>query len=233
MKICTLLTVLILGTAGLYGTTPPRESQIQPRLLGAQWAYSSYYYDDGKRHWDGISTETVVEERTIEGQICYRVELIYDGRTFWQRFLRRAIDPEDISYIWEYYSEEGSFHYYEDCARPKPPKALSDFELSLPYPAAEGHRVEALGDIITVIEVDKKVKVPAGEFICMVYEFYTEDTENPEFSLRSRFYQAPGVGLVMWEEDERDEAGEWVLSYRDELVRYRIVREAGEVGQEE
>ena len=197
----------------------PLSAAIQPRHAGAHWLYKSGLIVDGKLQSGGTAQEKVVESLTIDGVTCYKVELLIDYRSFMDRMSGVQLQPEDYSYYWEYFDAKGSHHYDGGEADPMPnPERLDQFELTMPYPVEAGHRYEADGDSYKVLATAESIKVPAGTFECVVYEILIEDND---YRARNRYYMAPGVGLVRWEEDEPN-GDEWMLAYRDELVKYDL-----------
>ncbi len=194
---------------------------IQPRTLGSRWDYASFFYIDGKRETGGTTTEDVIEVINIEGTPCYLIRLTMDYRGFAERLLGAKLTEDDYSYYWEYFNDDGSYNYSVDSATEKP-KSLKDFELTLPYPAKKGYSYEISGgETWTVISVDETVKVPVGEFKCVVYQITYNEEEQGDHVSRDRYYMSPGVGLVQWESDVKED-GKWILDAVDDLTRYEI-----------
>lgn len=198
------------------------EKAIQPRTKNAQWEYVSYYFEDGEKLIFGSTTEKVLKVGELDGVTIYRIEQIFDWRTFWQRVFLTPLTRDDRHCFWEYFSEKGSFNFNEHMDNPSAPQALSDFTLTLPYPVEKGHRYQIEGTIYEVIEIEEKITVPAGTFSTVVYELEDEMQEDPSLADRQRYFITPGVGLVRWEMDVRDESGNWKLDSRDDLIVYHL-----------
>lgn len=194
---------------------------IQPRSLGSVWNYVSFYFEDGKKHASGNTTEEVIEVITLEDTPCYLIRLTMDYRGFIDRLLGVKLTEDDNSYYWEYYNEHGSYNYSVD-TRTEKPTALKDFELTLPYPTTKGHSYAISGgQTWTVIAVDEIVKTSLGEFKCVVYQITTDAEEQEDYATRDRYYMTSGVGLVRWESDVKEE-GNWTLDSMDELQSYDL-----------
>ena len=229
--------VLLLCVLGLVSGAAEEETglseSIQPRAEGAWWLYRSVVHEDGKAVSSGRSHEKVVEVIEIEGVKCHRVEQGWDYRTVVQRLAGLAGEETGATYFWEYWDGDGSHHYGEDEDDPKPPASLEDFSLTLKYPAGKGERYVDDDVIYRILETERKLSVKAGEFTCVVYEMYTEDKDDPEYSTRELLFMAPGVGLVRWEMYYRDEGGQWTLDASDDLQSYRLEKEEPAAGKEE
>lgn len=199
--------------------THPFATDIQPRAPGAIWFYTSSYFEDGRRIPDGTARERVTETRVIEGVTCYRIELSHDWRSFLQRLTGVKLDPDDNRVFWEYFNANGSYHF--ESFNDEAPESLDQFGLTLPYPVETGHQYIVDDWSYTVLDNDRAVSVPAGNFQCVVYEMISpEDEEDPD-RIRERLFMSPGVGLVVAEGDIWID-GEWVLDYRDELVSFDL-----------
>lgn len=199
------------------------EKSIQPRAEGAVWRYRSVFYDGDEMYSIGTSHEKVVKVIELEGVKCYQIEHGWDYRTPLQKLTGIGGDDEKgVVYYWEYWNEEGSYHFDEDIDEPKPPKALADFELTLKYPAKKGMKYVANESSWEVLDTERKVKMASGEFTCVVYQSLTEDADDPDFSMRQRLYMAPGVGMVRYENEMRNEEGVWVVDSRDGLLSYTL-----------
>lgn len=115
----------------------------------------------------------------------------------------------------------GSYNFDpEDKGKPEP-EALSDFDLTLPYPVQRGRSYEFEGTQYEVLAVDEEVEVPAGKFSCVVYQMSYPVEEGDDYISRDRLFMSKGVGLVVVE-GEVYAVGEWVLDYRDELTLYDL-----------
>lgn len=136
--------------------------------------------------------------------------------------MRVELDPYDTSYYWEYFTGEGSCYYGEFDSDPLPRTKLSDFALTFAYPAEVGHTYEADGDPYVILDLAREITVPAGTFTCVLYETIFSDGDDPDFSVRTRYFLAPGVGLVRMEEDLRDKNGNWKLDFQDNLVTFDL-----------
>ena len=123
---------------------PDLSKAIQPRAEGAVWKYRTGDYVDGKVGDIAAAHEKVVEVKVIEGVTCYRIEQGWDWRTPVQRLTGAGEDMTGEIYFWEYWNEKGSYHFEEDVDDPQPPASLTDFQLSLQYPAEKGTRYTAL-----------------------------------------------------------------------------------------
>lgn len=171
----------------------------------------------------GVAVESVLTQKQIGDKTCYQIQLITDWRSFWERLFGTVkLEPEDYTYFWEYMDERGSYHLDVDSRDVVPTvEDLKDFELTLPYPTEVGHTFKSDDGLetTTVIAVDQPITVPAGEFLCVVYESVYKDEAAIENATRDRLYMAPNVGLVRWEMDVLED-GAWVLDMRDDLVRY-------------
>ena len=196
---------------------PPLAEQIQPRNLGAKWIFDvTLFNPDGTTKKDGDVTEEVVRAIELEGVICYQVKLTTDPRSFVDKLRGKPLPRYAESYFWEYQDAKGSHDYTEDSDENTTPESLEEFELTLPYPVEAGHTYQLEESAWKVLAVGKTVKVPAGEFECVVYQQTVLDAETPEHSARYRFYGAPGTGLVRFEIDDKVD-GEWQLTSRDDL----------------
>jgi len=213
---------IFLLPAVLLATEPAAEDSIQPRSPGSFWQYTSYYFDGGQVFSAGTSSEKVVEFREIDGVRVYRIELTTDWRSLSERLIGVSLSEDDRSYYWEYFDEKGSHNFTEDWDEPAPPASLEEFALMLPYPVQDSFGYEA--DEITwkVVAVDREIEVPAGTFKTTVYEMTDDGYDDPEMDSRERYFMAPGVGLVRWEMDVKNESGEWVLDMRDDLFSYSL-----------
>lgn len=201
---------------------PDLSKAIQPRAEGAVWKYRTGDYVDGKVGDIAAAHEKVVEVKVIEGVTCYRIEQGWDWRTPVQRLTGAGEDMTGEIYFWEYWNEKGSYHFEEDVDDPQPPASLTDFQLSLQYPAEKGTRYTALEYEYEVLETAKKIKVPAGEFTCVVYECTWTDPDDADYKTRDLLYLTPGVGLVRWDSYFRDDDGNWEISSRENLVSYSL-----------
>ncbi|MEM0966747.1 MAG: hypothetical protein AAGJ81_11415 [Verrucomicrobiota bacterium] len=214
-------TVLVLA-ASLGGTGWISAKEIQPRAEDARWDFTAYYFEDGKQVSGGTSRETVVEVKKLEGKTIYRIELLTDWRTLFERLMGAEIDPDSYSYYWEYLSDEGSYNFWEDWEDPAPPSSLSDFALTLPFPTEAGHEYEADGLSYEVLSVDEEITVPAGTFEAVVYQMTDLVEDDADASMRERYYMAPHVGLIRYEYDFMDGSGEWVIDTREDLFSYSM-----------
>lgn len=203
----------------------PLEEAIQPRTAESRWDYTSFYFEGTEKVSAGTAKEHVVEVLEIDGVKVYRIEYIMDWRGLMDRLAGTPLDPEDYSYFWEYFDEKGSYNFNEDFDDPQPPQSLSDFELTLPYPAEKGQKYVSDETDYEVIAVNEEITVPAGTFLTTVYEMTNIYSDDPADKDRQRYYMAPGVGLVRWEMDVTDENGAWVLDARDELFSYSLQKE--------
>ena len=79
-----------------------------------------------------------------------------------------------------------------------------------------------------ILETAKKIKVPAGEFTCVVYECIWTDPDDPDYSTRDLLYLAPGVGLIRWDSFYRNDKGDWEISTRENLLSYSLGQEKKE-----
>jgi len=197
-------------------------ASIQPRAEGAVWRYRTAEYEDRKVTLIGLASEKVVEVKKIEGATCFRVEQGWDNRTTAQRLTGLGEDEMGTSHYWEYWNEQGSYHFEEDFEDPKPPTSLKDFALTLKYPVEKGATYAADGSEWTVLDTKRKLKVAAGEFTCLLYQSITEDEDDPEFTTRDRLYMAPGVGMIRWEMDMRNDEGKWETYMRQDLLSYSL-----------
>jgi hypothetical protein len=198
------------------------EDSIQPRKADSRWDYSSYYFEGAQMIAAGTGRESVVEVREIDGVKVYRIEFVVDWRGFFDRLAGVPLDPEDYSYYWEYFNEDGSYNFSEDFEDPQPPKSLSDFSLTLPYPVEKGHQYVADETDWEVVALDREVTVPAGTFEAVVYEMTNSYSDDPLDKDRQRYFMVPGVGLIRWEMDVLDEQGNWVLDSRDDLFSFSL-----------
>jgi len=206
---------------------------IQPRFEGASWLYTSKLYEGDQWSPAGSSREDVQAVIEIDGVKCYKVQLTVDWRGIMDRLAGEQLTEDAYSYYWEYANEQGSYNYSGgdtiEIQYPAP-TSLDQFELTLPYPVKKGHKYIAEDSNYEVIETEAKVKVPAGEFVCTVYQaLYVDD---PDYISRQRLYMSVGVGLVRWEEYERIE-GVWKLTYQDDLVEYDFNLPADEADERE
>ncbi|MEY3395991.1 MAG: hypothetical protein RL346_2228 [Verrucomicrobiota bacterium] len=203
----------------------PQTKAIQPRALGAFWKYRTGDYVDGKVNEIAAAHEKVVEMKLIEGVACYRIEQAWDWRTPLQRLTGAGEDMTGEIYFWEYRNEQGSYHFEEDPDDPQPPACIADFQLSLQYPTEKGSRYAALEYEYEVLDTAKKIKVPAGEFTCVVYETTWTDPEDEDYKTRDLLYLSPGVGLVRWDSYLRNDDGGWEISSRENLLSYSLKAE--------
>lgn len=208
------------------GGVPAEAKVLQPRALGAVWNYRITTYDDGRVASRGVGHEKVVDTIEIEGLKCYRVEIFWDYRTAIQKLAGANGDLMGKEFMWEHVDDKGSHEYYEEENDAKPPKSLSDFSLTLKYPVEKGVRYEVDEDKYEVLDTAAKIKVPAGEFECVVYQIASEDEDDPDFSFRDRYYMSPGVGLVRWEMESRNARGQWMLDERGDLRNYDLKEQA-------
>jgi hypothetical protein len=195
---------------------------IQPRNEGALWLYTSKMFEAGQWEPAGSSREDVQEVIELEGMKCYKVRLTIDWRTLMDRLSGVKLSEDNYSYYWEYMNGKGSYNYAggdTDEIEFPAPTALDQFELTLPYPVEKGHSYIAEDSNYSVIDTYQTIKVPAGEFICTVYQILYD--EDPESITRERLYMSEGVGLVRWEEYEKLD-GQWSLTYQDDLIRYDL-----------
>lgn len=196
---------------------------IQPRREGAFWIYTSMYFEGGRAISNGTTKEEILEVRELQGQTCYQVRLTMDWRSLWDRLFGETLYEDDYDYFWEYCDARGSFNFSGwDGDRPMAPATLEDFELTLPYPVEAGVEYEAEDSQWEVLDLARSIEVPAGRFSCVVYQS-TDDWEGAEDEdkYRSRFFMAPGVGLVRFEGDYFED-GAWVLDMCDDLVKYDL-----------
>jgi len=201
----------------------PSES-IQPRNEGSYWFYKSVYFEDGKAYSNGTTKEEVIEVRELDGMKCWKVKLTMDWRSMLDRLSGAKLAEEDLDYYWEYFDDNGSYHYANwdcDTGELPAPVVLKDFALTLPYPVKSGHTYEADGESWTVLDDNKVLKVPAGEFTCIVYQSLYEDPDDAEYNMRSRFYMCPGVGMVRYELVIWID-GDWELDLQDSLIKYDL-----------
>jgi|AntAceMinimDraft_17_1070374.scaffolds.fasta_scaffold87198_2 hypothetical protein len=224
MKFHSLLLLLVATALPIIASDEESslKEAIQPRTAEGKWEFTSVYFEDGTMIPGGTTTEKVMEFRDLEGERIYRIQLLNDWRTLAERLTGQPIDPDSISYFWEYFNEDGSYNFSEDFDSPAPPESLSDFSLTLPYPVEKNYGYEADGVDWKVVEVDREITVPSGTFATVVYELSDVYEDDPENSTRERYYMAPGVGLVRWEMDLKGESGEWVLDMRDDLFSYNL-----------
>jgi len=190
---------------------------IQPRAMGAQWYYKSYYYEDGVKEPGGFTYEKVIEEREIQGQLCYLVELTNDWRSFLERLASMPLDPADLSYFWEFEDARGSHNYWLEEKSDPPPATLADFDLTLPYPVQVGHRYRIADEEWEVLRKET-ITLADKTYDCVVYQLTSKDEADPEYGYRERLYQSPGTGLVRWESDSWID-GKWGTEYIDELFK--------------
>jgi len=199
------------------------KTAIQPRTPDAGWLYLSEYFVDGARDSFSTTREDVIQTKEIDGVTCYLVRLTFDWRTLGERFIGQALEEDSYDYFWEYFNEEGSYHYWVDGLNAPAPAQLSDFDLTLQYPVDAGASYIADGSRYTVLDTARDLSVPAGEFSCVVYQVDSLDASDPDRS-REHYYMSPGVGLVRWEiyywVNEQ-----WVLDSRDDLVNFSLTSE--------
>tara|TARA_R100000027_G_scaffold7932_4_gene5990 strand:+ start:12633 stop:13313 length:681 start_codon:yes stop_codon:yes gene_type:complete len=225
MKLFLALCVALIScgvAAANESATSVESDEIQPRSLGSTWEYSSYYFEGDTMVSGGTAQERVVGVQELDGVKIYRVELVTDWRTLFERLSGASLDADAYSYFWEYNSAEGSHHFSENEQGATPPGSLEHFSLTLPYPVEVGFKYHADESEYEVIAVDRKIEVAAGQFEVVVYQFETQYSDAPEDSDRQRLFMGPGVGLVRWEMDVKDENGKWVLDCRDDLFSYEI-----------
>ena len=197
------------------------KAAIQPRAEAAEWLYVSYSFDGAKRSSAGAAKEAVIGVKELDGVTCYLIELTVDWRSFLDRMSGVKLSADAYSYFWEYSNEKGSYNYSVDSPELNELSALEDFSLTLPFPIDVGTSYLADGMRYTVIDVDAFVKVGAGKFKCVVYEYFDPELTTSGDASRERFYMAAGVGLVRWEMDYK--VGQsWELAFRDDLIKYQL-----------
>ncbi|MGF1656646.1 MAG: hypothetical protein ACFCU3_06665 [Verrucomicrobiales bacterium] len=168
---------------------------IQPRVANERTVFQyEVRNEQGDMEPSGFSQKQVVQSHELDGQTIFRVRIsdfdnVLDN-------LASLFSENDAVFVWEYFDEHGSYHWVEDETAPGPPGALSEFELSLPYPTTVGHRYTAFEDEHEVLSLSTSVTVPAGTFDAVVYQI-TYSSEEPQS--RELFYQVPGLGMVKWE----------------------------------
>lgn len=201
----------------------PLAKSIQPRNEGAVWFYTSAYFEDGQRFSNGTSKEEIVEHIEIDGVLCWKVRLTMDWRGLMDRMAGAKLGEDDYDYFWEYFNEQGSYNYSDwgNGDAILTPKSLGDFELTLPYPTETGHRYHAEDSDWEVLDDTALIKVPAGEFTCVVYCSTDESEDDPSDDWQNRFYMAPGVGMVRWQGWAKLD-GKWVLDMQDDLVKFDL-----------
>lgn len=194
---------------------------IQPRTPGSSWEYISVYFDRGEAQSNGRNTEEVIRTLTLDGTECYLIKLTLDYRSLTDRLLGVKLTEEDFDYFWEYDNDKGSYNYWVEEAD-EVPKSLEDFDLTLLYPTEKGHRYRINdAETWTVLSVNQKLETPHGELNCVVYEVEYDELDGDDYITRERFYQSPGVGLVKWEMDIKDN-GKWILDSRDTLYKFEL-----------
>ena len=181
--------------------------------------YNSYSFENGHRVLAGLAYEQVLEASEIDGVLVFRIRYHVDSRSILERLAGRPVDMTDAFYFWDFNAAGGSYHY--DQEDNTPPTAIDQFELTLAYPVVAGQSYTAFESTYTVIDTNRRVSVPAGDFTCLVYEI----TDRWDDTYRERFFVTPGVGLVVYE-SEFLENGTWQPEFRDELIRYNLNADA-------
>jgi len=199
-----------------------------PRQPGGYWIYDNIFQsEEGSRKAEGFSREDVVATKEVEGKSCFLVKLTIDWRSDRLRAIGVPLGEDDVDYFWEYNDEKGSHNYSPEGDPFTPPETLDAFQLTLPYPVEVGHSMDHLNEKWSVVAVDKKVSVPAGDFDCVVYESVYHMAPGEEPVSKTTFYMKPGVGAVRIELYEKADTG-WNMYMQNNLREYAIGRERAE-----
>lgn len=199
---------------------PDMKKNILPRKEGMKWVYKAQIFDRGELFLSGTVTEEIVDKKIVEGVTCYKIKATFDYRSEREKKRGVAVKADDIEYYWEYLNEKGSHHLdgSDEDGNEQIPKKLSQFVLTVPYPVKKGDTFKAFGELAKVTAVDEEIMVMAGTFKCVVYESVHKEGAERDWSI-SRMYVAPGVGVVLLENEIR-ENGVWVIDMRDELMEF-------------
>ena len=156
----------------LLGNAPP----LFPLELGSEWRYHITEVDkEGKAIRKRSGTSKVVGVHIFGGKRWFSVFEL--GYGFWVRNTAVGLEEADIQL------DEGTMQL----------KTTSP-HLFFRYPAKENDAYvidpEFDEQKMVVESIERKVRVPAGEFNCVVYDLMEGD------ALSIRFYVAPGTGIV-------------------------------------
>ncbi len=167
------LALLLLATGTVLGAEPEvrrkASEEFYPTAVGTRWVMVSDYEDGSESYVDDIR---VVEEKTVNGYRKWKVRTVSRPREKNPlAAIAKAFVPADDAEVfegWEFYDVGREAYVSTDLTEgfeDDPPYPL------VYYPAKVQDRFEDdEGVITTVVAVDRKVKVPAGEFQCIVYE---------------------------------------------------------------
>ena len=199
----------------------PLEKAIMPRAEGAEWHYTSFWFDEGRLKSSGSVVEEVLERISVDGVDSYKIKRTFDFRTLTERLSGMLATEDTVDTFWEFSEEKGVRSLgrwgFEDVPAPS---SLKPFQLLFPYPTKKGHTYK-VGEVTwKVLDETREVTVPVGSFKCVVYQS-VHTTGNEEHWSRDRVYLAPGTGLVKMEIDAYRN-GKWVLDTWDELVSFTL-----------
>ena len=218
-----MITVVLsaLGTCMASADTP--ESGLIPFDLGREWIYTKV-----ETHNDGSKKRTEHHEKIVavvllDDEMWYVADAagfpvfsrnaadgVHDARTlpkYSAEFSNDGTKPESRESSKTDASESLELSTPEVPTEPPPANATlealvkkAESHLLFKYPTKAGDRVDVSykddgsHDETITIDTEMNVKVPYGRFKCVVYDYV-----QGAFGSRTRFYIAPGVGVVKWE----------------------------------
>jgi hypothetical protein len=201
----TSLAIVLAALAATLSAQSKSSEAVVPYSLGSEWTYQSISRD---------AKGEVVERKVTTSKV---VGLhLFDGDRWY-------CSNEDEFAVWSHISEQGeqgaSVSLDEETQLLKKGSAYMFFK----YPAKVGDQWDAsdpdeadFKETMKLIDVALKVKVPAGEFDCYLYELQEDD------KVLMKFYVAPGIGIVKMEAMPQDED---TGIETKELTKYKLVKE--------
>jgi hypothetical protein len=178
-----MLSAALLIACSFGGPTKSEGDVIWPLAVGSEWQGTMKYYDlDGNLVNESpltffISDDTMVDNSKWYFFGTYGEEPPKVGTSYW--LLRNQADGLHQIFLPIFFRE---------------PEFEPDDQLWFKYPTrvGDGYWVSNY-DSITVRSVDQIVNAPQGTRRCILYEYYFSQGHR-------RYYIAPGVGIIRWEE---------------------------------
>lgn len=165
---------------------PTNKGPFYPLAIGTHWTYQVTSFDaNGKREASYEQTDAIVGVFDFRSGrfACKASTSKLDTYNLWMRNTPRGV--EDTGVAWD-----------ENRERPIAPVTPNLF---IKYPAKVSDTYTTMNDPNTgpaerarVVSVDKEVKVPAGTYRCIEYQFEEIDSNKKLMTL----LVAPGVGIV-------------------------------------
>ncbi len=195
------LFLLSLLSLSCDNPTPAEEPALElwPMKVGNFWELKTFHYD---------STGTV----EYSSPNTLRYETLAETSVAYQKMFLLLWESDAAGYAT---NKSDGFHMVIANAE----TTTAQTQLFYKYPAKRGDSIVATGVWNFrkyVVAIDTLLTIPLGTFKSYIYA--------PPNSDRYKYFIvfAPGVGLIKEEQYEKTNNGIWYLSYKKELVQYRV-----------